>query len=146
MGRLFYASDKYKQSRLSFKMSCHVVCWTLLVNVEAAVSTRTSIPYSLSTWQHTPQCNFLYIHHSDNLISHTVMFMGGCIVLNCSDSNWVCVILHNQFDYLLRISRFEINYSQIYEKFCILFCVWIYRCIVKSDFTVKFSSIWQSCA
>ena len=97
---------------------------------------------NLTVWVHgsTP--------HSDNLVSHTVisMFVGGYIVLNCSGSNGDCVILHNQCDYLLRIGRFKINYSQIHEKFCILFCVWICRCIVKSDFSLKFSSIWQSCA
>jgi len=37
----------------------------------------------------------LYIHHSDNLISHTVisMFVEGYIVLNCGGSSRDCVLL-----------------------------------------------------
>jgi hypothetical protein len=96
-----------------------------VLNVEAAVLARTSIPYCLSTWQHTPQCSFLHIHRSGNRISHTMksMSLGAYVVLSCSGSSWNCVLLHNQSDYLLQVSRFEINCSQIYEKFCVIFCV-----------------------
>jgi hypothetical protein len=105
-------------------------------------------PYRI-VWVHgsTHHNSFLHIHRSDNRISHTmkIMSVGGYVVISCSGSSWNCVLLHNQSDYLLQVSRFEINCSQIYEKFCVLFCVWICRCIVKSDIALKFSSMWQSC-
>jgi hypothetical protein len=45
-----------------------------------------------------PPIQFSFIHHSDDLISQTMisMFMGGCIVQNCGDSSWDCVISSQQ--------------------------------------------------
>jgi hypothetical protein len=136
-------------------MSCHVVCWTPLLNVEAAVSTRTSIPYCLSTWQHTPQYSFLYILQSENLISHTMisMFMGGYIVLNCGGSSWVCVILHNQCDYCELVDFLWITHKYMKNSVFYFVCefigvllnqisFWIFQVYDKVVYNWNFVCLW----